>query len=490
MKKYKIFLAMLLLFFCVNTNPSEATQLPEPITEFIKKNYPNAAVRFDGLLEFSDNTRYLPVLPLEYKKTENPAEIEQTIPKGKNFSDKPDMVLFANNLAFLKIVKKDNEITVNYSNEMPLCVKMGMLPQDLIVPRGLIIPTEMKVILGNLKIPLKQKQDESDLVFFNNPVNNEEKKVSFTDKKDQEKAVPLPELASIANKTLYASDFKENIINIIDSETGRINEQLQIPSNPSNMVLTNNGRYLLLTSLSSNKLYIIDTFNNSFVKALEVGNLPSSILISKYSDKAYISGKLSSVISVVDLNNMSKEKEIEVKGCPDNLVSDWKDNIIYYNDTYSGNVYKLNLITDKTELVTNVKNISKMALNKDFLYVLSRTQGEFTVFDLKEQKEIAKIKVGLKPVDIAISDKNNEIYVLSAGSDELNIIDPKKFELKTTISLKSGGFPGRITLLEKENTAFITNQDAYQMIIFDIKKKEIIGHMPISKNISFLQILK
>ena len=492
MKSSKIILAGLFLLFCFYINPADATQLPEPIVDFIKKNYPDVAIRFDGLVEFPDNTRYLPVLPLEYKKTENPSAIVQTIPKDTEFSQKPNMVLFANDLALLKIVEKNKEITINYSKDIPLSVKMGILPQDLIVPRGLILPTEMKVILGNLKIPLKQKQDKDDLVFFGKPAEKNEKKVSFTEKKEEpdETAVPIPELKSLKNKVLYASNFKENLINIIDSKTGRIDKELRLPSNPSNMVLTNDGRYLILTSLSSNKLFVIDTYNNTFVKDIEVGSFPSSILVSKYSDKAYVANKSSSKISVIDLNNMCWKKDIETSESPDNLVSYWKDDEIYYNDADTGNIYKLNISTNKSELITKAKNISKLALYKDFLYILSRTDSELIIFDLKENKEAAKIQVGSKPVDIKILKDRNEVYVLSAGSDELIIINPEKFEITQTIPLNSGGFPGKITLLENENRALITNQDAYQITLFDIKNREITGNMPISKNISFLQILK
>lgn len=491
MKNLKIILVTLVLVSCFsfNTNSALATQLPQPIVEFIKKKYPEVGIRFDGLIELPDHTVYLPILPLNYGKPQNPAAITQTIPANTDFSKKPDMVLFANNLALLKIIKQNDELTVNYSKDIPLVVKLGILPQDLIVPQGLILPMELKVILGDLKIPLKPKKDEGDLIFFGDTYTSKEKKVNFSAKNLKN----LPELDCIKNKVLYASNYKDSYINIIDSQTGRINANIKLPSIPSNIALTADGRYLLVPALSANKLFVVDTYNDTLVKDIEVGKLPSSVLTSASSDKAYVANKLSSTISVIDVKNMLFKKEIKVNGSPENLVLEPESQTLYYNDSDSGNIYLLNTEKESSVWVTCIKNISKMKLYKEKLFILSRSENELVVFNIYTTKEEARIKLGEKPVDIELLKKrngNSELYILSAGSDELNIIDLKELKLTDTISLKSGGFPGEIIPLEKENRLLITNYDAYQIAIFDTEKKKIIGNMPISKPVSFLQVSK
>lgn len=491
MKKIILIIFFLAVFFTVAVNSAGATQLPQPIIDFIKSKYPDVAVRFDGLIELPDHTIYLPVTPLTYGKSETPAAVIQTIPANTDFTKRPDMILFADNLALLKIIKTDNELTVNYSPQIPLCVKLGLLPQDLIVPKGLVLPTELKVILGDLKIAIKEKKDEDDLVFFGETPKSAEKKVNIITKKATAKKeiVKYPtELEFLRDKVLYAANFKENKINIIDSATGRINKSMKLPAIPSNMVLTPDQRYLFIPSMASNKVFVIDTYSNLFLKDFEVGRYPSSILMIKDCKKAYIANKLSSSISEIDLNDMALKKEINVSGNPDNLVSDKDGQNIFYNDANSNNIYVLNLKTGISKIVTKVDNISKIAQNGDYLYVLSRLNGELVVFDLTKNAVTTKVKVGEKPVDIQILSKTGKIYVLSAGSDELNIIDMKDFKITNTISLKSGGFPGGITILEDRNKAMITNEESFQTVIFDMKKETITGYLPISKNVSFLQI--
>jgi len=494
MKNFRILLTILTLICCFGfyKAPAKATQLPKPIVEYLKSKYPDVAIRFDGLIELPDNTIYLPVTPLTYGNSENPAAIIKTIPANTDFTKKPDMILFANNLALLKVVRvNNNELTVNYSPEIPLSVKLGLLPQDLIVPHGLILPTELKIIMGNLRIAVKAKKDEDDLVFFGTPAPKNEKKVNFIKGKVQkEEQKGLPELDCIKNKVLYTADFKENKINIVDSQTGRINRSMKLPSVPSNLALTQDNRYLLVPSTSLSKIFVIDTFTNIFLKDIEVEKLPSSILMPVNSQKAYVANKLSSSISEIDLDNMVLTKNISVFGNPDNLTASGDNQNIFYDDATSGNIYTLNLNSGISKKIAQVNSISKISQSGNYLFILSRSSNELVVFDLTKNKEQTRVKVGEKPVDLQVLDKKGEIYILSAGSDELNIVDMKDFKLKDSVALNSGGFPKKITILENKNKALITNQDSFQIIIYDMNKEKILGNMPISKNISFLQVSK
>ncbi len=490
MKKINIItlITALILSLGLYTQQTNATQLPQPIVNFVKSKYPDATIRFDGLIELSDHTMYLPVLPLTYAKTETPTGIIKTIPANTDFTKKPDMILFANNLALLKLVTINNMLTVNYSPEIPLNVKLGLLPQDLIVPRGLALPTELKVIMGNLRIAIIPKKDKDDLVFFGNPESKNNKNVTFSKKKNNGKN--LSELDCIKHKAVYAANFKENLINLIDSDTGRINKTMKLPSIPSNIALTHDCRYLLVTSSALNKLYVIDTISEIFLKEIEVGKYPKSILIPEHSNKAYIANRFSSSISEIELDNMILNKEINIIGNPENLTFNENNKNILYNDTISGNIYTLDINSGISKKIAQVDNISKINISDYYLFVLSRTSNELLVYDLKTNERIAKIQVGEKPVDIQIPENKKHVYLLSAGSDELNIINTDELKIKNTIKLNSGGFPGSMTILDREKKILITNHDAYELIIFDMIKENITGRIPTSKTVSFLQISK
>ena len=111
-------------------------------------------VRFDGLIELPDGTQYVPVYPIQSVK-QNPTKVVMTIPKDKPLKQKPDFFMFNTNLAFFKIIKnEDGKSTFVYSDEIPMDIKMGLLPQDLLVPTGFEMPGELRIIVGDLIIPI------------------------------------------------------------------------------------------------------------------------------------------------------------------------------------------------------------------------------------------------------------------------------------------------------------------------------------------------
>ncbi len=476
----KILLTLIIVF--IFNSPGFCTELPGNVKSFILEKFPEAKIRFDGMVELPDGTNYLPILPIVYPDKEKPIEITQTIPKDENFIQKPDMILFNDNLALLKIIKeKGKQPTVISSNKMPLKVKLGLLPQDLVVPRGLVLPSELKVILGDLKIPLKPAIDkEGEIAFYGKTEINE---------KNDDQITALPELDFLKGQKIYALSHKSNLLNVIDSRTGRVEKTIKLPSIAFNMVISSDKRYLLMAAPVKNKIFIVDTFNNEFVKSIEVGKLPYSIISPPGMKKAFVANRLSSNISEIDLTNMRVDNTIQVAGYPDNLQITDNKNFLYYSDRRSGEIYRLNLKNDASQELLQVKNISKIGQFDKYLLVLSRSSNTLTVFDLKKNKVIKETQTGKKPLDLKVLHDTPQILVVCAGSDELDIIDVADFDVIKKIPLKSEGFPGGITLLDKGNKAFIINNDAYEIIIYNVAAEKIEGELPVSSIVNSVVII-
>ena len=477
-----------LVFFVSTAAPGLCTQLPEQVTAFVLEKFPEANIRFDGFIELPDKTEYLPILPLVFENYELPVKVVQTIPANQDFSKKPNMILFNNNLALLKIIRKQGEApTVISSNEMPLKVKLGILPQDLVVPKGLILPTELKVILGDLKIPLKEKTDkEGDIAFYNkteNKANAGEKQVSLLGK-TTENAFKLPELEFLSEKKLYTINPRDNKFYVLNSYSGRVRKTITLASVPSAMEVTPDKRYVLVTVPTAGKVLVIDTSNDEFVKSIDVAKFPSSIVCVSKTQKAYVANKYSGTISEIELKNMQITKEIVVTGNPDNLQVSDNGEFIFYNDYKTGNIYKLNPETINTTLLFQDRNIAKIGYFDRFVISLSRSQNTLTVFDLKKGEVIKKTDIAEKPLDFEILENMGKILVVCAGSNELKIIDMENFDVIKSIPFKNSGFPGKIELVQGKagkSRALITDYDAYEVIIYDIDTEKVLGYIPVSQ---------
>ena len=54
---------LLLVTFLMLTSSVFAAKIPEDVQAYIKKEIPNADIRFDGVITFPPNTVYLPLYP-------------------------------------------------------------------------------------------------------------------------------------------------------------------------------------------------------------------------------------------------------------------------------------------------------------------------------------------------------------------------------------------------------------------------------------------
>ena len=149
MKKTIITLILLL----ITTQNAFAAKVPDNVKEVFKKEFAKTDFRFDGLVTLPDGTLYLPLYPALVKKPEK-LEIKSTIPTGKTIKDRPDVIILNDDFTLLKVITdQKNRKTVLNMKEPPIEVRTGLLPQDMLVPTGLVIPDNIKGIIGNLQIP-------------------------------------------------------------------------------------------------------------------------------------------------------------------------------------------------------------------------------------------------------------------------------------------------------------------------------------------------
>ena len=159
---YNAIVKILFLFiFFIGQNTALASKLPNDVWNFVKTNLPNAQQRFDSIITLPDEVMYIPLYPPN-NTTVDKISIEYTYPEKMNLAQLPEVVLLNNGYSLLKVIKdnKDN-YTLTKKDDLPLKVRLGLMPQDMLTPVGLIMPESLKLTLGDLLIPSK---DESSLV--------------------------------------------------------------------------------------------------------------------------------------------------------------------------------------------------------------------------------------------------------------------------------------------------------------------------------------
>ncbi|MBQ3819531.1 hypothetical protein II810_03700, partial [bacterium] len=132
--------------------------VPENVRQFINESYNGVDYRFDGSIILPDNTVYIPLLPAKIIEPEK-IQIVEAYPKGKTLLDKPNIVILNNDFVLLKILTDTKgQKTIYRMANPPQQLRTGMLPSNLFVPAGFVIPENLKSIIGNLNIPTTSDQ--------------------------------------------------------------------------------------------------------------------------------------------------------------------------------------------------------------------------------------------------------------------------------------------------------------------------------------------
>jgi len=474
-------LILTILLFFMGITMTLATELPKNIQSKLKKDVPGVTIRFDGLVEYPDKTQYLPVFPMDLNKTDADAKITLTYPANKTLKDKPDMVLFDNNFAMLRIIKSaTHNPTVIFYNQMPLCVKRGILPQDLLVPENLVLPEELEILLGNLSIPLEKLSDEfayfEDFDRFFDPAKAKEQKITNSLKSVSGFDKTLP---CLAKKMMYAINYQANAVYLINADTGKVLKTIPLRSNPSAFIITRDQRYLLVAMLGTSKLSVIDLNTNCVVKEIESGNLPAYIAVDKIKNIAYIANQNSATISLLDLVNMDVTQRIEVVGNPCKLTLSSDRKALIYLDALTDGVHQVVLGDDfnNDTFLFKTKNLSKALSFNDKIYLACRDKNYITVVDIASKKPVNKIPVGEKPLDISIID--SKLYVVNAISDSLSVIDLNTEIKIKDIPLNTKGFPNKINILDNSISAIVSTAANYEYVLINLEKDTVVNKFPI-----------
>lgn len=535
MKLRKIFYSLVLMV--VTASCALATALPPQVKDFILKENPKANIRFDGLITYEDGTIYLPVIPSYLDKVDS-LKVTYTYPDKKPFSQSPEVVVFNNNFSLLKVFKNTKGIlTVTGSQSLPISVKTGTLPQDLLVPKGLVLPENLKGILGNVEIPVLNANIVKDKTSY--------KTAPLPNKNDTSKSTSAI-YSKLRNKIYFVTNFDSQYLKVFNSQLSEPMYSLKIDGVPRDIKSVCKDKYLLVITNTEKCINVVDIRFEYIAKQIDLGVLPDEIVVNDKVNKAYVSSVEDKSIFVIDLKDMKVEQKIKIIGIPQRLTISDDGAQLGYVDRSSSNVYILALDgTYENKLVANQSNISKIMINNNKLYMIDRTKNSLNVIDYMlansddktndtevnskhsfkegfmsgfktaelenaaaasdaqktaeaEKKELIiapksyatsqlSFSVGVKPVDMLLY--KDKIFVLCAEQNEIAVFDIDSQKILKTIKIPVTGFSKRITRVENSNIAVVTNVLAKKYAVLDLDKASIIQTIGIEMPVNSITIV-
>lgn len=456
-------IVLILILMLATTTNAFAAKVPDNVKELVKKDFAKADFRFDGLITLPDGTLYLPLFPALVKK---PAEIlvESTIPANKKLIDEPEVIILNNDFAFLKIITdtKGRKTVLNVK-EPPLEVRTGLLPQDLLVPTGLIIPDNIKGIIGNLQIATAQ---DAGLRVKTEKIMDY-KKTSIATKN------LVTKVPQLVNKTMYIATCYSKNIQVVQGESSAPEYALAQKNIPIDIKATPDEKFLLVTTYSKTFVDVISLADEKVIKQIDLTTQAEEIVIDKVNNKAYVSSGEASSIYIIDLGTMTLKQKIKVKGMCNKLFLSDDGTKLLYADKKTNDVWVIEL--DNEFVIKNIgsfPNISKIVFTQGKVYVTSRTKNRLAIIDYATLGLIKEADVEAKPIDMLVY--KNELYVLSAQNNVVQVFDTLTDEIISTIYLNTNGFSTKIYRIKNTNIALVTDTKTDKYSVLDLDKKQVI----------------
>ena len=454
-------LLLLLGILIISATNSFAAKIPEDVRVYIEQNIPNTDIRFDGVITFPDNTVYLPLYPSLFSDIKSLA-IKETFPAGLSLSQRPDIVIFNNDFVLMKVLTDgEGHRTVLHQTNPPLQVRTALLPQDMLVPSGLIIPENIKGIIGNLKIDTKNE----DLI----RVNNDESFEDFL--KETEPAQQQTLIDELKNKIVFVTTNISKNIQVVEPAKSTPSYSLAQKSIPIDVKSVNNGKFLLVTSYDRPFIDVVSVADSRFIKQISLGSNPEQILLDENTNKAYVTAPDISTIFVIDLKTMSLCQKIKINGyCEHILLSEDK---LFYVDKLRNEIWAIELQKDyELKDIGKFPNVSALAYANNKLFIASRTKSRIAVIDYDTLGLINEFTTVSKPISMLL--QGNVLYVLGAQSNEIQLLDTVSNTVIGTVPMKTGGYSSGLKRIQGTNLAVVTDLKNHYYSIIDLSSGKLL----------------
>ncbi len=457
MRKFLILLGIL-IFAATSTF---AAKFPEDVRNYIQQEIPNTDIRFDGVIILPSNTIYLPLFPSLFSDIKT-LSIKQTYPAGRSLWQEPDIVIFNNDFVLMKVLTDgEGHRTVLHQLEPPVEVRTALLPQDMLVPSGLIIPENIKSIIGNLKIDTKSE----DIIKVKSD-NLLEEFISKSEPVNHQKLI-----SELINKSVYVTTNYSKNIQVFEPAQSVPNYSLAQKSIPIDVKAVNNGKFLLVTSYDRPFVDIVSVADSRFIKQISLPSNPEQILLDEENNKAYITSPLASTIFVVDLKTMSLCQKIKINGyCEHIILSEGK---LLYVDKLHNEIWAIEINNDyKLKDIGTFPNVSAIAFANNKVYISSRTKSRVAVVDYDTLGLVNEFTTVNKPTGMLLYE--NLLYVLGSQNNEIQVIDINTDSIKNTVKIGTGGYSAGLKRMSNTNYAIINDIKNNYYSIIDLASGRIL----------------
>ena len=321
-------------------------------------------------------------------------------------------------------------------------------------------------------------------------------------------------IANSKSKLTYIMNkFTETIVVVNDK--GQINNIVQVGKAPNNIALDTKRNRMYVTN-DEGSLVVVDLDMPS--NSIGVGTNPSGIAVDPRTHLIYVANFGSNDISVLEENGskLQARKKISLDGASVRLnaavgLSGISSNILKssFNSTFASpkvikqyspsslainpnnqKIYVANYNDNSMSVIDGTKQKNKLILtmpvgqkpssidvdsnssNKEIVYVANQADDSVSAIDIANvlknnasyKENTQTIKVGEKPVDIAVNKKTHMVYVANFENNSISVIDGTKDKKKVIQTIQVGVHPSSIAINPENNILYVLTKAQIQCL--------------------------
>lgn len=450
----KSLIGLFVFVFCFILR-ADASKLPEDVWKYIKSNIPDAKQRFDSVITLKNDIMYIPLYPPAANDVDE-IRVEYVYPSSLSLSKLPEVILFNNGYSLLKVFKDETgNYTLTKKDDLPIKVRLGLMPQDMLTPIGLKMPESLKLTLGDLLIPSK---DETSLAKLDN-----DSKSSYTPIVKRNEFISGEDFKY---KKIFINPKNSKFLEVYDNTSINPLYELKLNAMPRKIITDASGNLALILYWNSKEIDIVNLKDENIIAKLNVENIPNDAVLNKKDNIVYVASSQGQAIYLVDLKSAKLSKIIKLDQKPSKITYCEIDKSISFYDNYLSKIF--NVTENSGEYIVQpigeVKNASNILADVANIYAISRTEGELQVFDKIQGKSIATVYTDKKPTDAVLLGTN--IYILCSKEGYINVFDTLEQKIVSKNYLSKDEFYSKITL-SGNNKLIITGPNARNYVIYD-----------------------
>lgn len=297
---------------------------------------------------------------------------------------------------------------------------------------------------------------------------------------------------------VYVVNNEDGNLFIFDGKTDELIKNLSVGKPFFGLKISNDDRVFVLSG-GEDKIYVIDGLKDEITKEFKSGGRGSmGMEINNFTDKLYISNYFDNSLSVVDARNYAILKNISLPVGANSATPavDQNLNLIFVANTETHNISIIDgrrdeiITTTETgahpltpEINSKTGEVYIPNYKSDSITIISRDKdGNFQEQTIPNQKEIVSTGETFSfPFNLALNEKDNEIYILNKYGGDFIIVDTKNYKIKEKISV--GKNPSEMIFVPETSDIFVASEDENNVIQYNLlsKSKKIIpvGNRPL-----------